>query len=255
MTAQQTRLHPADSNPSGAAWPRLFRSVRSESIDDVQKDALVAGTTLTEIAVDKLNAGIGGGVLTTVLAFAVGLVSGPIGILITLLASGSVAYFLPDADLRKRASNRRNEFAEALNAFVNLVAVSVAGGGGVATAMTDASAIGRGWVFDAIRQALTESRLQGESPWVGLDRLGRQLDVVPLVELAGSLALTGASGAQMTETLLARAESGRQRELADARAEAERRSESMTIPLAVLMLAWMGFIGYPAVSNLLAGGF
>lgn len=146
------------------------------------------------------------------------------------------------------------EFVEALNAFVSLVAVSIAGGGGVNTAMKDTTSLGGGWPFEMIHRTLDEAALFGESPWSALDRLGRDLDVEELIELAGALSLAGVSGARVADTLRSRAESGRQKALAEAKAKAEAKSESMNLPVAAMLLGWVLFMGFPAVAALLGAG-
>jgi tight adherence protein C len=231
----------------------LLRTVRGDEMATVEADIAVTGGDVEAHAVNKLNSGLGGAVLLPMVGFMFGLAHG--GFTLTLLAVGAfiVMYLVPDMELKRKATERRDEFSEALTAFVTLVAVSITGGGGVNSAMAEATKIGDGWCFDALRRSIQESALHGEAPWSGFDRLGRRFDIVPLIELAGALSLAGTSGARVTETLAARAESGRQRELTDALAVAEKKSESMSIPVAALMLGWAGFIGFPAIAGLLAG--
>lgn len=232
-----------------ALW--LLRLVRAESLDEVERDVAVSGTDLERHAVDKLDAGLGGAVIVVALGIMFGFLASPVVTSLAAAGSFAVAYFLPDLELKRKAAVRREEFAEAINAFVGLVAVSISGGGGVNTAMADATTIGGGWCFETLRRSIDTATLHGESPWAGFDQLGRDLGVVPLIELAGALSLAGNSGARVTETLRARAESGRARELADAVSTAEKKSESMNIPVATMLLGWVVFMGYPAVLNLL----
>ncbi len=232
-----------------ALW--LLRAVKGETIDQVESDVDVTGQTLEAHALDKLNAGLGGGGLLAVLGVMFGVIGSAVAIILVVAAGFIGGYFLPDIELRRKAEARREEFTEALNAFVRLVAVAISGGGGVNSAMYDATAIGGGWCFDALARSIAEATLHGESPWAGFDRLGRRFGVVPLIELAGALSLAGTSGARVTETLKARAEAGRERELAEAMTNAEKKSESMNIPVAAMVLGRVGFMGYPAIVNLL----
>ncbi len=240
-----------------SAWGRIashvLTTVRGDDVASLHADLAVTGRQLDAFAVDKLNAGLGGAVLVPVSLFVAGTARS--GFALTLAAAGGFIglYLLPDLELKSKAAACRDEFSEALTAFVSLVAVIASGGGGVNTAMSEATQIGDGWCFDSLRRAIQESTLHGESPWSGFDQLGRRLNVVALIELAGALSLAGTSGARVTETLTARAESGRQRELTDAMAAAEKKSESMNVPVAALMLGWAGFIGYPAIAGLLGG--
>ena len=180
-----------------------------------------------------------------------GIAHSGLALLILALVGFCIGYLVPDFDLKQKAATRRKEFNEVLTGFVGLIAVSISGGGGVNTAMLDATSIGEGWCFDMIRRSLDEAFLAGESPWTAFERLGERLALLPLVELAGALALAGNSGARVVETLRARAESGRDRELSEALANAERKSESMGIPIGAMLLGWFLFLGYPAIAGLI----
>jgi Flp pilus assembly protein TadB len=250
-----SEVRPDSPTALRSLWGRiglwLLRNVKGEVLDQVDADLAVTGRDLESHAVDKLNAGIGGAVLITIFLTLLGLIGSGLAIVVVLVVGFALSYLVPDVDLRRQAATRREEFSEALNAFVSLVAVSISGGSGVNTAMDDVVGIGGGWCFDALRQSIEEANLHGESPWAGFDRLGRRLGVVPLIELAGALSLAGNSGARVTETLRARAASGQERELAEALASAEKKSESLNIPVAAMVLGWVVFMGYPAVVNLL----
>ena len=74
--------------------------------------------------------------------------------------------------------------------------------------------------------------------------------MIPLIELASALTLAGTSGARVTETLVARAHSNREKELAEVRSEAEEKSSKLGLPVGLIMVTWVFFIGYPAVKGL-----
>lgn len=253
--AEERDEAPSSQTVISSAWGRLaiwlLRSLRGELITDVEADVDVVGGTLQGHATDKLNAGAGGGVLFPVIALLFGFATSAPVLLILSVFGAIIFYLAPDIELRGKAATRRAEFDEALTGFVSLVAVSISGGGGVNSAMSDATDIGRSWCFILIGRSLEESALVGESPWAGLNRMGRRLNLVSLIEFAGALSLAGTSGARVAETLQVRAESSRKRELAEVRAEAEKNSESMGVPIAAMLLGWFGFMGYPAVINLL----
>ena len=243
-----------DRSVLSALWRRialvLLRAVNGGDLDDVGADLAVNETGAEDHAVEKLNAGVGGGILVATIGYLFGYTRSGFSIAVAVFL-GLAVYFVPDVQLKKKAEERREEFSESLTAFVSLVAVSISGGGGVNTAMGDAAKLGGGWPFRTLQRSIEESQLHGESPWAGFDTLGQQLKIVPLIELAGALGLAGGSGARVTDTLRARAESARGRELADATTAAEKKSESMNIPVAAMVLGWAGFMGYPAVAGLL----
>lgn len=228
----------------------MLRAVNGGDLDDVAADLVVTDNGVEDHAVEKLNAGVGGGLLLATIGFLFGYTRSGFSITVALLL-GFATYFVPDLQLKQKATERREEFSESLTAFVSLVAVSISGGGGVNTAMNDAARLGVGWPFRTLQRSIEEAQLHGESPWSGFDTLGQRLKILPLIELAGALGLAGGSGARITDTLRARAESARGRELADATTAAEKKSESMNIPVAAMVLGWAGFMGYPAVAGLL----
>jgi tight adherence protein C len=95
--------------------------------------------------------------------------------------------------------------------------------------------------------------LRRETPWAALARLGEDLGVPELSELAASVGLAGTEGARVRASLVAKASSLRTHELSDAEAAAESASERMNLPIAVLFLGFLVFLGYPAVERIITG--
>jgi len=228
----------------------LLENVKGEKLELFAADVAVTGSNLQHVAVEKLKAAGGAAALTAALSVFFGWVSSPLWLMVVAGGAGVVGYNLPDIELKKKAAERRIEFSRALTAFMTLLTSSIAGGGGINNALNDASLMGEGWVFVHIRDALDEANLSGTSSWVALERLGRDLNISALIELAGSLTLAGTSGARVTETLIARAESSRAKELAEVRADAEAKSSKLGLPVGLIMLAWAGFMAFPAILNL-----
>lgn len=169
------------------------------------------------------------------------------------LLLGVVGATVPLLGLRADAAKRREGFLHALSCFLDLVSVRLAGGAGVDGALNQCADAGHGWAFVEIRQALAEARLMGEAPWNGLARLGTELGVAELGELAASVSLAGNEGARVRTSLSAKARSIRTKGLADAQADAESASERMSLPVVMLMLGFVAFLGYPAVMQVLTG--
>jgi len=167
------------------------------------------------------------------------------------LAFAVVFFFLPDLELRQEAARRRRDFRHAIGAFLDLVAMNLAGGRGVPEALMAASEIGEGWAFWRIRDALTNARLTGQTPWQALGVLGEDVQVDELRDLAGALSLVAEDGAKVRESLTARAASLRRRELADLEGQAAERSQSMLVAQMVMAGAFLVFLVYPAVQVLL----
>jgi Flp pilus assembly protein TadB len=162
-------------------------------------------------------------------------------------------FVLPDLGIHSEANRRRRDFRHALSSFLDLVVVALAGGGGVETALADASSIGGGWAFAYLRRSLDDARLARETPWAALGRLGHELGVPELSELAASVALAGTEGAKVRASLGAKAVSLRTHELAEAETAEQAASERMSLPVVLLFAGFLVFIGFPAIERVLTG--
>lgn len=169
------------------------------------------------------------------------------------LALTVVGFVLPDLEIRGRAAERRDEFRQTLTGYLDLVAILLAGGAGTETALYSAAELGSGWGFVQLRAALDRCQLTGETPWRSLTRLGDELGVADLGELAATVGLAGEQGARVRESLAARALSMRASQLAQLESDASAATERMTLPMVVLALAFVLFIGFPAVQQVLGG--
>jgi Flp pilus assembly protein TadB len=166
---------------------------------------------------------------------------------------GAVALVVPALEVRAEAAERRRSFRHALGCFLDLVAVRLAGGAGVDSALAGSAAAGGGWAFAELRQALTDARLRGEPSWNGLAHLGEAIGVGELQELAASAGLAGDEGARVRVSIAAKARAIRMRGLADAEGAAQSASERMSLPVVLLMTGFIVFLGYPAVAAVLNG--
>ena len=163
------------------------------------------------------------------------------------------AFFVPDLGIHGEAKKRRADFRHALGSFLDLVVIALAGGAGVEGALAEAAAVGHGWAFGRLRRALEEARLTRTAPWGPLGRLGEELGIEELSELAATVSLAGAEGAKVRASLGAKAASIRSHGLADAQASAEAMSERMSLPVVVLFAGFLLFVGYPALAHVLTG--
>lgn len=153
--------------------------------------------------------------------------------------------------MRTEADERRKAFRHALSSFLDLVVISLAGGAGVESGLRDAAGIGEGWAFTQLRSALDVTMLTGETTWSALGRLGEELGVAELSELAASVSLAGTEGARVRESLAAKAKSLREHELSEAEAEAQSATERMAFPVVLLFLGFLILIGFPAIDAVL----
>ncbi|MEJ7634962.1 type II secretion system F family protein [Aeromicrobium sp.] len=182
--------------------------------------------------------------------FVLGLAGG-IGLpVVFAILAAVVAFFLPDVALHREAESRRRDFRHVTGAFLDLVAMNLAGGRGLPEALMAASSFGDHWAMVRMRQALSNARIMGWTPWEGIARLGRDLGVDELRDLASALALAGDEGARIRLSLMARAESMRRKEMVDIEGAAGESSQSMLMAQLLMCVAFLVFLAYPAVSQL-----
>lgn len=168
---------------------------------------------------------------------------------LVLAAAGAVT---PDLLLADDARRMRAEFTRGLGSFLDLVVISLAGGAGVEGALHEAADGTGGWPAARLRGALAATRATGETVWAGLGRLGEELAVTDLSELAASLALAGTEGARVRHSLVAKAAAIRARQLAEAEAYANAATERLALPGVLLFTGFLILVGYPALSALFA---
>jgi Flp pilus assembly protein TadB len=169
------------------------------------------------------------------------------------LVLGVVGFVLPDLRARSAAAELRTGFRHALSAYLDLVWITLAGGAGVDSALNGSVAIGRGWAFEQIRRALDTAHLTRTTPWAALRRLGEELDVTELAELAASVSLAGTEGAKVRASLAAKAGALRTHQITDAEGDASAATERMSLPVMALFLGFLAFIAYPALMQVLNG--
>ncbi|MEJ5914816.1 type II secretion system F family protein [Pseudokineococcus sp. 1T1Z-3] len=225
---------------------------RGVRLGRVGADLAVTGTSVeTHLATSAL-AGVLGLVLPAVLgvlAVATGVSVGAVPVLASLvLAVGGL--LLPTLVVRSQATEQRRAFRHVVGAFLDLVAMSLAGGRGVPEALATAAAVSDAPAMAAIRRALLDARLQGTTPWHALGRLGADVGVEELVDLGAALALVAEDGAKVKESLSARAESLRRKEIAELEGAAQERSQSMVVAQLLLAAGFLLFLLYPALARI-----
>jgi len=223
-----------------------FRSLRS--------NLALVGKSFENYLATKALLGLFGLIFPPIVLGLIGLAGAHLSIIIPVWAGlifAAVFFFLPDLELRGEVEKRRRDFRHAIGAFLDLVAMNLSGGRGVPEALMSASEIGDGWAFLRIRDALSNARLTGQTPWQTLGQLGAEVRVDELRDLAGALSLVAEDGAKVRESLTARAVSLRRKELADLEGQAAERSQSMLVAQLVMAGAFLVFLIYPAVQVLL----
>lgn len=158
-------------------------------------------------------------------------------------------WFYAVVDLRSDAERRRSDVRHALTTYLELVAILMSGGAGVQSALHDGAAVGRGPAFRHLQAALRSSTARREPPWQTLGELGDLLGVSELIELRSAMQLAG-DGARVKESLRAKAHAMRLRTRAEQESDAESRSETMVLPVAMMFAGFLLLVGYPALAGL-----
>jgi Flp pilus assembly protein TadB len=169
------------------------------------------------------------------------------------LVAAPVGLALPVLDLMNRARTRRRHARVVIGSFVDLVVLSLAGGMGVESALLTGAQVSPDWASQRITRSLLTARESGQSSWAALSRLGEEIGVPELVELAATLQLAGTEGSRIRQSLSARAAALRRHEQADAEAASNATTERLFLPGALLLIGFLLFVGYPAFSRILGG--
>ncbi|MGP4030109.1 hypothetical protein [Actinomadura sp. 3N407] len=164
----------------------------------------------------------------------------------------AVAGFLvPDATVRSTAAQRRLDFRHALSAYFDFVRLAFVGGAGPSEALERAPLASDGWAFRRIAEAMEAARHARLTPWQGLARLGAEIGVDELGDLADLADLAGNEGAKIVDSITAYTQQIRSRQLAEMRYEAGSRTTTMTVPIAMIGLAFITLLGFPQIYLLL----
>ena len=163
------------------------------------------------------------------------------------VALAALFFWVPDLSVKQAADQRRHELRRALSCYLDLVAMSLAGGRGIPEALPTAARIGTGWAFELLGSTIDRARLVGDTPWAALADLGVRTGMQELQDLGGALMLVADDGAKVRQSLTARASTQRRRQLAEAEGAAAKADQSMEMAQVVLFVGFVLFLGFPAV--------
>ncbi|MGW3911532.1 type II secretion system F family protein [Streptomyces sp. NPDC005070] len=167
-----------------------------------------------------------------------------------LIVAG-LLFITPDLAVRDQAKRAREEFAHALSAYLDLVALKRAADAGPAEALEKAAEVGRGWPFLFLQGALRRARLEKIPPYQALAELAAEYDLPVLGDVADIMRGSATDGAAVYKALRARTAALNAELLADQAAEANAASEKMTAPGALLAVLVMLLMAFPAVIRML----
>ena len=121
--------------------------------------------------------------------------------LLVAITGAAIGFVLPDLRVAERAATRRADLRRALGCYLDLVAMSLAGGRGIPEALPTAAAVGSGWAFELLGSTVATARSTGSTPWEALGRLGEETGLPELQDLGSALALVAHDGAKVRESL------------------------------------------------------
>ena len=208
-------------------------------------------------AYEKVLAATAGFVLSIVTPTAVTAAGVAVSPIVIVAAGAAVAvggFFYPDLPLAEKVAARRRAFRHAFSSYLDLVTILLAGGAGIESALEGAADAGDGWAFAEIRRALRRARFTRRTPWEAFEQLGVEIGVAELGELAASVALAGGHGARIKQSLTAKADALRAVQAAELEQSAEQQTEKMIVPVVVMILGLVLFIGFGAVSAITNNG-
>ena len=211
-------------------WPRLIS-------EKSRRTLALQGRTPGDLVAEKAVMAVGG-MAMPVLARVVAAIWGgalpvtPVGLAVVLALLG---WFIPDTRIRSRSKAVRQDAAEAVLVYIDLVTLARLANQSAPRALVEAAQMSDHPVLARIRTTLERSRLEQQSPWAGLESLSEELGLPELAELVEVLRLDD-QGASLAGTLRARVNEMRDAHLNREKIEAQTTSESLTIWMVIPVL-------------------
>lgn len=165
----------------------------------------------------------------------------------------AVMFLMPNYNAIDDAKRARVEFARALGAYIDLVALERHNGSGVRQAMESAAEVADSWVFRRLSEELGRSRWSGLPPWDALHALAEELGLPELEDFADIMRLSGEEGAAVYSNLRARSAAMRTAMLNAEVAHANAVGERMTIPGSLLGVIFMALLVAPSLLRMFNG--
>lgn len=245
LSAEQTATPATARQRDRWGWlPTGVASVLERHLGVSDADLRILGWTRSGLAARKVTVSLAGLLAPTVFTITLAVVGVTIPVSIPVVFALVLAGWLwtiPTKDAREDAAKARREFRAALSAFLDLVALERLARGSVPQALEAAAGVSDAPPFVAIRETLHRAALSGQTPWSALKELGEELDIEELRNL-GDIAASASDGAAIYKTLLAESRTLRHAELAAALAEANARSERMSMLNSLLVVGLAFFI-------------
>lgn len=164
----------------------------------------------------------------------------PVGLSIpagAAILAGLFGWFLPLLVLRSSATQISSDAQEALLVYIDLVVLERVADRHVTEALTNAARVSDNPLFRQIRAALTRAELEREHPWNELKRLGDQLSLPALADIA-DVSRMQLEGASLSAAFRNRAAELRNAHIVASQQEADRVTQRMefakTLPVIIV---------------------
>lgn len=141
-------------------------------------------------------------------------------------------FFVPDIVVGRGAASTATDATESLLTFVDLVTLERLANSSATQSLHAAAAVSDQAVFVSIRDSLQRSRLEQRAPFAELKRLGEELELPALCDIADVMKLDD-SGASLSGALRARVKELRDAHLTQAKIEAAAVTERMTFLMVI----------------------
>ena len=220
---------------------RLIERQAGDGLRLVELDAhAVASRVLVGSTIGALGTLVGAGVLVA----ADRLPASPLW-LVLAAAIGATSGWVLWRDVLERIAVRRRDLGRAAADLVQLVAVGLTTDQSVDEAVLFAVSVDRGPDFARFRHELAAAPQRGLTPWEALDRLGDDLDLRELRDLATAIERQGLDGVSITATVTAMAVALRERALDRLERDADRANAALAGPTLCFVVTTLVFLAYP----------
>lgn len=169
--------------------------------------------------------------------------------LIFSLIFALVFWIVPDSQVRAKAAARRREFTRFVTTYLELVAVSLLGNTTADSALASAAAVSDSWVFQRIRREYAIADITRGSKWQALERLGENVGVPALTEMARVMRMSEAQ-VSVRDQLRAACDKLRNQVVTDDGVAAERVSNSMQLPIFLTFAPVLALLLIPTLLQL-----
>ena len=173
-----------------------------------------------------------------IVSLAAGLVCGALGVVLVVV------------DLGQRAEEASRDLRHQLSAYLDVLTMLLAANQGNEGALRLAAEAGDGRLFVELRRRMLEAATAGRPAVSALGRLGRDLGLVELVEIAASASLATSQGAPVARSLVAKTDSLRSALQAEQEQDARVRTGKITFPLVAMGMVFIIVGLYPALATI-----